>query len=505
MRIAYFLDIPAGLGGAGNVLLEQANIMQQFHDVIVVIPCKEDGTTNPEYKKRCDNAGLKNVSMFYRTTFAMQDIDMITAWKTMDSIRAFVLQQKIELLHSVQLNIAVELVARECGIPHLMNIYSVRKEEFAVQYMDIFPQYHSCDSMLYCKQWGESLPAESRCIRPAAPLEAKRKKCKSCRQEWKMLMLGSVYEWKNQMTAILAVQSCIARGIDIKLTIAGDDDSGYANKCRKYIEENGLLDCIYMIGFKSDVVPLLEGNDIYLCTSLRESFPSSMVEATTYDLTVISTPVAGVPELMQDKKNAYISKGFEVADIVDSIIECTESYMTGTIECIQENATATWKENFSRDVIHAQLEDYYAYMISEVQMEKPKKTVDLECRREIEEICCKIKQSGIEEDFVWQKSYYLNFLKKNLKSGKAYIWGAGKYGEIAKKLTEILYQNIEITAFVDTRKTGEYLGIPIIAQNEMKLNEVRYVFLAFAEGREDVIEFLENQGLQYNDRIWILP
>lgn len=505
MKIAYFLDVPVGLGGAGNVLLEQASIMSQSHDVIVVIPCKKDGTINTEYQKRCEKAGLKNVGMYYRTAYTIQNIDMITVWNTMSVIQKFLLHEKIELVHSVQLNIAVELAARECGIPHLMNIYQLRKEEFAVQYMDIFPQYHSCDSMLYCKQWRERLTAESRCIRPAAPTEALRRKSKSNLREWKILMLGSVCDRKNQMTAILAVRSCRQRGINIKLTMAGDDNSRYAHKCKTYIEENGLSDCIHMVGFKSDIIPLLEMNDIYLCTSTDESFPSSMVEAMTYDLTVISTPVAGVPELMQDKKNAYISKGFEAADVMESIIECIEGYSTGMINQIQENAVAVWKENFSREVIHARLEDYYSHMISACQMEKKKKLVDLEFRKEIEEIYCKIKQNGIEEDFVWQKSYYLNFLKKNLKSGKAYIWGAGKHGGIAKKLIEILLQNIKIAAFVDSQKTGEYLGVPIISPDEINLNEVEYVFLGFAAGRESVIESLEKQGLEYNNRIWVLP
>ena len=38
MKVAYFLDIPIGLGGAGNLLLQQAVLMSELYDVIIVIP-----------------------------------------------------------------------------------------------------------------------------------------------------------------------------------------------------------------------------------------------------------------------------------------------------------------------------------------------------------------------------------------------------------------------------------------------------------------------------------
>ncbi len=47
------LDISKGLGGAGNVLLEQAKLISTIHDVIVVIPCNVDGEMNPKYELRC--------------------------------------------------------------------------------------------------------------------------------------------------------------------------------------------------------------------------------------------------------------------------------------------------------------------------------------------------------------------------------------------------------------------------------------------------------------------
>ncbi len=53
MKIAFFLDIPNGLGGAGNLLLQQAILMSELHDVMVIIPTDNEGNYNIEYANRC--------------------------------------------------------------------------------------------------------------------------------------------------------------------------------------------------------------------------------------------------------------------------------------------------------------------------------------------------------------------------------------------------------------------------------------------------------------------
>lgn len=108
------------------------------------------------------------------------------------------------------------------------------------------------------------------------------------------------------------------------------------------------------------------------------------------------------------------------------------------------------------------------------------------------------------ETFVLQRSCYYEYLKRNLQAGKAYIWGAGKYGAIAKRLLKLLLGSIELIAYIDKEKSGTYMGISVITPDEVKEN-VDYIFLAFAGEKEHVIEYLENKGYEYNKSIWILP
>ena len=494
MKIAFFLDIPQGLGGAGNALLEQARIMNKIHDVIVVIPCSRVGEINTEYERRCQKANLNYKSMYYKTAFYPQYIDIITAWEVFPNICDFIKDERIDFLHCVQLNIAVEMASRKMEIPHLMNAYSLKQEEFNLCYMDIFPQYHLSDSFVYCKVWGKNLHIETKCIRPVAPLRSIKNKRNSYKNILRILMLGSVCEYKNQLSAIQAVEHCIKMGVQVSLTITGNKESLYAQKCEQYIEQRKLSNSVRMIGFCEDVVPLLNEHDCLLCASRRESFPCSIVEAMTYGLIIVSTPVAGVPELLVDGENAYISKGYTIDKIADCINRCAEEYVSGAIQKIQKGAEKLWKNNFSEEVIQKKLDEYYLYIMrlnNTRTYNTLKKNIYVE---KIYKIYEKLLKSNIEHEVVLSRCYYYAFLNLKLQYGKVYIWGAGKYGKIAKELISILFENIDIKAFVDSRKIGEYLGIPIITPEDINLNKIDYVFLGFVEGQEQAILFFGKKG-----------
>lgn len=505
MKIAYFLDSTDVLGGAGNVLLEQAKLMNEFHDVMVIIPCNEKKELNQEYLQRCQKAHVKYTSLAYTTAFNIQYIDYVKAVDASYEIKKFAVQEQVDFFHSVQLNIGAELAARELKIPHLMNIYQLRKEEFVLTCLDIFPRYHSCDSWLYGNIWKKYLGIKTCCIRPSAPLSYIQKKMRRKRSNLKILMLGSFEKRKNQMTAIQAVEKCNNSGLSIELTIAGSDHTQFAQECKDYVEEKGLYPKIHIIGFQSDIVLLLKENDGFLCASTDESFPSSIVEAMTYGLTIISTPVAGVPELLKDRINAYISKGYETDDIVECIVRWAADYNNPVIENIHKQAELVWKENFSPDIVRKKLDSYYAYILEDYQKCPEKMSNSLISDQDIRMTQQLLKQNGIKEPDILSRIYYYTCLTVLLHSGDAYIWGAGKYGKFAKQIIEVLFPKIKVKAYIDSMKTGEYCGIPVFRPDQVKMESVSYIFIGFGNGRKAVIDYLDKMGFVYNKDVWILP
>ncbi|MDR0219853.1 MAG: glycosyltransferase family 4 protein, partial [Lachnospiraceae bacterium] len=321
MKIAYFLSFSYNyFGGATSIILQQARIMKEHHEVLVVIACDKRQVFNEEHQKRCLRLGLKYAVLPYTTAHQMRDTDILSVLQNMEAMRSFISAQGFDLLHSEQLNPTVELVARELRIPHLMNVYQLEPPEFLLSYPDIYPKYHSCDSELYCRVWAEGLGCITKCIRTNVKMQGAREKNRNeptiC-----IGMSGTVFAGKNQLMAIKLSEKCLAEGVEVKLIIAGFATSPYALMCKEYVEQHNLQESVEIIGYTENIEEdLLNKIDVFLCTSTYESFPSSIVEAVTLGIPVISVPVAGVPEIFVDGVNAYIS----TETSVEALWECVK-------------------------------------------------------------------------------------------------------------------------------------------------------------------------------------
>lgn len=502
VNIAYFLDISRGIGGAGNLLIQQAKLMSAYHKILMVVPCDTDGIPNPEYEKRCRKLGIRTEALDFPTSYNFYNVDLLRSLECTEKIREMAVRYKIDFFHTVQLNVAVELVARELGVPHLMNIYQLKEAEFKLCQGDIFAQYHLCDSKLYSELWRRCLHIESRCIRPVAPVDQVVKKGKYGQKKLRFIMLGAVCDRKNQLTAIKAVERCLSK-YEIELIIAGDYEGLYGGECRKYVEERKLKQNIRMVGFISDIKGLLSDCDCFLCASRDESFPSSIVEAVTYDLTIVSTPVAGVPELFYDKVNCLLSEGYEVCDIEKVLVRTFQVYKDGKIADIHENARKLWEGHFSPKKVREQLEEYYQQIAG--QKWRLNRCIDiqnmvLECRMTEQQLHQTIAR-GIDK----RRILYYSFLKLKMQGKKICIWGAGKLGRQAYELIHVLYDGVIVEAYIDSNRDGVYMGLPIVKPEEVDNLCVDVVVIGFYRNQDAAVKFLVEKGWKCNENVWILP
>ena len=506
MKIAYFLDDTKGLGGAGNLLLQQAVLMSEIHEVVVIVAMDENGGYCTEYVRRCEQHDLNYKRIIYRTghNFKMvMTTDFQKIMKSTVEIEEFAKKEQIMFFHSVQLNIAVEYVARKLKIPHLMDIYQLREEEFRLCPGDIFSHNHLCDSVLYSDRWKNQLAVRSRCIRPIALLDNMKKKTAYGKEKIRILMLGDVCERKNQMTAIKAVERCLS-GNEIELNIAGNAEGQYAKECKAYVKEHDLKQFIVFYGFVSDIAPLLEKCDCLLCASVDESFPSSMVEALTYDLTIISTPVAGVPEIFIDEMNSFISRDFSIKSIEKSILKCLEYHESGKIYEIHKNAEKTWRDNFERELVKKQINLYYQDILNSNVFGELQPFYEMtKLAEQMKTLLYDIELQ--DKEWIYERSLYYAIFIKFLSAEKVYIWGAGNFGKITFELLKKICPHMNIEAFIDTHKTGKYCGLPIIKPDYLSIDKNSLYCVSFVQGMEDAVCYLKNKGLEFNKQVWCMP
>lgn len=515
--ILYFLDYGKGFGGAANTLIQQAILAKGVGcNVILFFSDYFGAQMNDEYKVICERLKIEYEWATYQISSQTENIDVVCLNENYEKLRDKITSFQPDILHSVQINTCVELISRECKIPHIMNIYPLIPAFFSVQYMNIFPHYHICDSWFYAQKWQQYLHTDSTCIRTVVNADVSKGK-KFLKGMLGFICAGSIYKEKNQLAVIKAFHRAVQWGVQGKLTLCGYVQGGYGRECIQYIEKNSLQQNILMKGFCSDMSYEYSQQDILICGSTRESYPNVISEAMANGLIVISTPVAGVPEIIVDGENGYLTKDYSEEALYEKILQVQNDVKNGMIEKVLSNAKETFLKNHSPQAVTKQLIQYYEYVIEdfrdgdEVKSERELFYIDT-IRRSFKDLLRKFYQNRgnfSEPDKVALKLWYLYHIQEIVRKAiaresKFYIWGTGKYGMVVKEIIEIFMPEISIEGFLDSHRTGDFQGHQIYQPDEILKNVNTIVFIAAVNGQDEMIEQLEKNSFFLNENYFIL-
>lgn len=105
----------------------------------------------------------------------------------------------------------------------------------------------------------------------------------------------------------------------LKLYIGGN---GEIEHVKQLIKENGIADIVIFEGWVSGdkKIELLNKSDAYILPSYKEGLPISILEAMSYGMPIISTPVGGIPEIVSNGENGYLVEPGNKEDIYKAII-----------------------------------------------------------------------------------------------------------------------------------------------------------------------------------------
>ncbi len=500
-RILYFLDYPFAIGGANKVLITQAYIMmQKGYKVLVVIPNDQNEFHIPEYDQLCKQYGLTVMTAKFPVYTCMESIHIMEVMEAYDEVRRIVSAFMPDLIHSIQLNITVEFAARELEVPHLMNIYQTDNQQFMIDWLKIYPQYHSADSDLLSKRWGEGLGIMTKCIRVAYESKGMVKKCSRKRTDSiNVITIGVLCERKNQMEIIKFVMRCRAHNQKVMLNILGEDNNLYGTICKQFVKENGLQDSIFFAGFHLNIEDYLQDADLLILASTVESYPGVLVESMANQVPVISTPVAGVPEILKDYENGFLTMGFEADDIYRAFLKYMECRDRGGLTQITDQAYSTYLKNHTYLQVGNQLEEYYE-MIMNDYVRNERSFLKITDIRQLFDNYIRSKKVNLEDlttrDSLWFLYHvFMQMEKKDNK--KIVVWGAGMWGEIVIKwIRQFGADELEVMGFIDVNKKGMYLEYPIIQNRDTVLDKCGTVFVAVADiqARLEIMNYLDRHG-----------
>lgn len=120
----------------------------------------------------------------------------------------------------------------------------------------------------------------------------------------------------NDCVEILA--KVLAAGIIARLVMAGDGPELSAVQYRA--EQLGVKDDTIFVGKQANISDYLGVADVFLLPSELESFGLAALEALACEVPVIATRIGGIPEVVTDRENGFLSEIGDVEKMVDDTL-----------------------------------------------------------------------------------------------------------------------------------------------------------------------------------------
>lgn len=136
----------------------------------------------------------------------------------------------------------------------------------------------------------------------------------------KLLFLGKIDKMKGiyDLVEVIDDNRSILEG-KLELSVGGN---GEVEKLVNILENNQLTNIIKFKGWVSGEKKkeLLTTNNVYILPSYFEGLPISILEAMSYKMPIISTPVGGITAVVKDKENGVIVEAGNKEEILNSLL-----------------------------------------------------------------------------------------------------------------------------------------------------------------------------------------
>jgi len=132
-------------------------------------------------------------------------------------------------------------------------------------------------------------------------------------------------ERKKGIHDLIEAGKLLADKFRFKIILCGE---GNISLWQEECSNKGLIDVIQFRGWVSgeEKELLLRETDIYVLPSYSEGLPMSILEAMSYGIPVISTPVGGVPEVVIDGINGFLVDPGDVHGLADKLEQLISDY-----------------------------------------------------------------------------------------------------------------------------------------------------------------------------------
>ncbi len=139
-------------------------------------------------------------------------------------------------------------------------------------------------------------------------------------------VIGTTCERKGQHIFLLAIKELekLRKKTALIFLMVGGRKSAYLDMLHSQIDKHSMQD-VRIIEETGEVYDYFAASDIFVCSSLEESFPRVILEAMAFRLPIVSTKVFGVPEMISDAWEAHLVEPGSAESLATGIRRCVEN------------------------------------------------------------------------------------------------------------------------------------------------------------------------------------
>lgn len=148
---------------------------------------------------------------------------------------------------------------------------------------------------------------------------------------------------------------------NVKFVIVGD--GSFVQPMKAEIYQAKKEKAVYFTGFRTDIENILESSDVFVTCTKHETLCNSVIEACQYGLPVIASCVGGVPEIIKNGENGFLTEpdnenGF--ANIIKKLISDKDLR-----KVMGKKGTRIIAEKFNEEKILSEIDSIYQIILKD--------------------------------------------------------------------------------------------------------------------------------------------
>lgn len=175
--------------------------------------------------------------------------------------------------------------------------------------------------------------------------------------------VGRLTKQKDPLTFFAAVKECIRSYDSVSLFFVWIGDGELRTTVEEFIQENELQQHCRVVGWRTDVDELLWSVDIFVLTSIYESFGYVTCEAMSHFLPVIATNVVGTADIVVNDESGYLVEKGNSTAIAQKILMLDRNQIVR--EAMGRRGKERIAECFNVTAMVQRTEELYADLLTE--------------------------------------------------------------------------------------------------------------------------------------------